>query len=269
MKVLYFTKFLKGKRPEQIGEAARRLGVDGLDLTIRAGHAVNPSNVQTALAPAVRLWKEMGLSVPLATLEGDATDPNEPTVRALFEACGNAGIPFLKLGYWTWRSGESYWEGVRAVRKALEGFAALGEAEGVCSLVHTHSGHCYGLNASSAMHLVEGFDPKRIGVYLDPAHLAANGEPLDMALSIVGDYLRLVAVKNVRYERTADGRWRHVWTTLDDGLVLWGDAVRQLRSVGFDGFLSLHGEYSASEETETVLRMAAKDAAHLRACLNG
>jgi sugar phosphate isomerase/epimerase len=268
MEVIFFTKFLKSLNPEQIGEAVRPLRVDGLDLAIRGGYTVNPSNVKTALAPALRVWADMGLSVPLATLEGGATNPDDPTVRTIFEACGNAGIPFVKLGYWGWRPGEAYWDGVRAIRKALEGFTALGEANGVCSLVHTHSGHCYGLNASAAMHLVDGFDPKRVGVYLDPAHLAADGEPLGMALSIVGDHLRLVGVKNVRYERTVDGHWRHVWSALDDGLVNWRNAVKRLAEVRFDGVLSLHGEYSASEETEAVLTMATADAVHLRACLD-
>lgn len=268
MEVIFFTKFLKALNPEQIGRAVQPLGVNGLDLAIRGGYTVNPSNVGAALTPAVRVWKDMGLSVPLATLEGGATNPDDSTVRAIFEACGKAGIPFIKLGYWGWRSGQRYWEGVQAIRKALEGFAALGEANGVCSLVHTHSGHCYGLNASAAMHLVDGFDPQRVGVYLDPAHLAADGEPLDMALDMVGDYLRLVGVKNVYYEKTSDGNWRHVWSTLADGLVNWKDAAKRFAAVGFDGAMSLHGEYSASEETETVLKMAAADAVHLRACLD-
>jgi len=268
MDVIFFTKFLKPLNPEEIGEAVRPLGVDGLDLAIRGGYTVNPSNVKRALPSAMRVWKEMGLSVPLATLEGGATNPDDPTTRAIFEACGEVGIPFIKLGYWGWQPREAYWEGVKTIRKALEGFASLGEANGVCSLIHTHSGHCYGLNASAAMHLVDGFDPERIGVYLDPAHLALDGEPLTMALSIVGEYLRLVGVKNVRYERTSPGHWRQVWTTLDDGLVDWEDAVRRFAEVGFDGVMSLHGEYSASEETETVLQMATADAAYLRACLN-
>lgn len=267
MQVIYFTKFLKGYSAAQIGELAKNLKFDGLDLAIRAGQCVNPSNVTEALPQALEVWRAMGLTVPLATLEGSAVDPHQPDVQAIFEACGTAGIPCIKLGYWTWKAGQFYWDDVTNIRRALDGFQQLGERYGVCSLIHTHSDRFYASNASGAMHLVRGFDPRYIGVYLDPAHLALDGETLPMALDIVRGYLKMVGVKNVRYQPTTahDGpRWKADWCLLSEGLVDWPGTIQLLNDAGYDGPLSVHGEYSTSEETVEILKSVAADMASLR-----
>ena len=57
MQLIYFTKFLKGLSPDQIAETAMTLGVDGLDLAIRAGQCVNPGNIREALPKAMAVWR--------------------------------------------------------------------------------------------------------------------------------------------------------------------------------------------------------------------
>jgi sugar phosphate isomerase/epimerase len=263
MKLIFFTKFLKGLNAEQIAEIAIRLGFDGLDLAVRAGHCVNPGNIREELPKALKLWREAGLSVPLVTLEGNATDPKQ--AESIFAACGENGVPLIKLGYWVWQPGQEYWREVATIRKALARFEKLGEKYGVCSLLHTHSDEYYGSNASGAMELLRGFDPRYVGVYLDPAHLALDGEYFAMALAIARDYLKMIGVKNVRPVRNAaSGEWIRDWCALEEGLVNWPEALRLLREIGYDGSLSVHGEYSASDDMSEVLKRAAEDLAYLK-----
>jgi sugar phosphate isomerase/epimerase len=264
MKLLLFTKVLKGMSPQQIADVALRLGFNGLDLAVRPGHAVNPSNIEDVLFAAQELWKRAGLSLPLVTLEAGATDPVREDVERIFRACGNCGIPFIKLGYWIWNPERHYWDEVEAIRNALSKFEAMGKRYGVCTLVHTHSDEYYGVNASAAMHLVRGFDARHIGLYLDPAHLALDGEYLPMALDIARDYLKMIGVKNARYQRANGQRWARDWCALVDGIADWPQIIAALHQAGYDGFLSVHGEYSASEEPEIVLPLVEKDTAYLK-----
>lgn len=268
MQIIFFTKFLRGQAIEAIGEVAGGLGFDGLDLAIRAGHAVNPENVATALPEALRTWAACGLSVPLATLEAGTTNPASPDTERIFAACGAAGIPYIKLGYWLWNAATPYWGQVDAIRRDLEAFQRLGQRYGVCSLVHTHSDACYASNASGALHLVKGFDAQHIAVYLDPAHLALDGEYLPMGLDIARDYLRMVGVKNARY-LAKDAGWTTDFCLLSEGLVNWTAAIAQLRNVGYDGPLNLHGEYSIGEEWTQVLTRVKMDLPYLRSCVSG
>jgi sugar phosphate isomerase/epimerase len=269
MQIIYFTKFLAGLQPEEIGQVAAARGFDGLDLAIRRNHAINPANVGQELPRAMEVWTRRGLSVPLATLDTDWVDPDAPETEAIFAACADAGIPYLKLGYWHWRPGQRYWDAVDDIRRALSEFGKLGESYGVCSLVHTHSGNCYGVNASAAMHLVSGLDPRCVAVYLDPAHLALCGEPLPMALDVAGDYLRMVAAKNARYLPAAgdSGRWTRDWCLLSDGLVDWPAALRAMKEAGYEGPISLHGEYSGAPERGLILERVQQDLTYLRQCV--
>ena len=267
MTLIFFTKFLKGLSVEEVGKTVKALGFDGLDLAVRAGQCVSPENVATALPDAVNTWKGMGLSVPLASMETRQSDPRDADVRRLFEACGKAKIPDIKIGYWGWKAGQPYWPAIDAIRKDLAAFQELGRQFGVRTLLHTHSGNYYGSNAGSAVALVRDCDPRFVGVYLDIAHLMVNGEPLDMALAMLGDRLAMAAAKNCRYILVHEGGpsavWKREWCLLEHGLVDWRKALELLNKAGYKGPLSVHGEYAGPEDREAVLANVAKDIAFL------
>ena len=269
--VIYFTKFMKGLSAGQIAEKAKSIGFDGLDLAIRKGQVVNPDNVTTELSKAMKVFAAHGLTVPLATLEGNAVDPDKPEIEAIFAACGKAGIRLIKLGYWVWQQNEDYWARVEQIQSALAKFEQLGRKHNVCALVHTHCDEYYASNASGAMTLVRRFDPKYVGVYLDPAHLSVDGELLPMGISIVKSHLRMVAAKSARYvangAEAGGAKWKHDWCQLDEGLVHWPSALKLFKGINYAGPYSLHGEYSASEELNKVLPMVARDLAFFRGAL--
>ncbi len=268
MEIIFFTKFLAGRDVREIGEVCATTGFDGIDMAVRDDQCVNPGNVTTALPEAVREWRDRGLSVPLATLAGDAVDPEDPAVRAIYEACGKAGVPFIKLGYWGWSAEEHYWDGVKRIRAALEKFATMSRDLGVCTLFHTHSDTCYGSNASGVMHMVEGFDPRDVAVYLDPAHLAFDGEQLAMGIDIVRHHVRMIGVKTAGYVSHQEGgrtRWKITLPLLAHGLVDWPEALKLLQAIGYQGPFSYHGEVDDYMTSEKILDAASIDLAYLRA----
>jgi len=268
MKLIFFTKSLKGMDVETTGREVKGLGLEGLDLAVRPGYCVNPENVASELPRALAIWADMGLCVPMVTTPGDFTDPEPPQAEVLLAACGEAGIREIKLGYWVYQK-PGYWQGVDAVRRDLEGFQRLAEKHRVRVAVHTHSGAYFGLNASAAMHLVKGFDPRYVGVYLDPGHLSMNGEPIRMAVDIAREHLCLVAVKAMLHVRDEhDGRpaWRRKLVPLRDGLVNWRETLAALRDVGYDGPLSFHSEYH-DVSLDELRRLTRDDVALIRGIL--
>lgn len=276
MELIYFTKFLKGYSPQKVGETAKAMGFDGLDLAIRPGQCVEPENASDTLPRAMKIWRSQGLTVPLATLNGDANDPRNKNIERIFAACAEGNVRLIKLGYWLWKQTNwpgaqlSYWKGVELIRESLSQFQRLGEKFGVRSLVHTHSDNYYGMNASSARHLVSGFDPRYVGIYLDPSHLALNGEVLPMAIDICGEYLHMVAAKNACYIPTEEASeqgvatFKHDGCQLYQGLVNWPEAIKALKAVGYDGPLSLHGEYSGPDDLDFILKKVRKDIDFIR-----
>ena len=101
----------------------------------------------------------------------------DPTVAGpLFDACARAGVSRIKLGYWRYSEGVDYREALAGARQDLEGFAKLSGRYGVQSCCHTYSGGCLGSNCAAVRHLVQGFDPKQVGVCPDFGHMALDGD---------------------------------------------------------------------------------------------
>jgi sugar phosphate isomerase/epimerase len=87
--------------------------------------------------------------------------------------------------------------------------------------------------------LLRGLDPATIGAILDPANLMIEGSmDLRMALDMIGPFVDLVHVKNIRWERTAAGQWRWRFDELAEGMCDWAVVVPDLQRVGYDGWLS-------------------------------
>lgn len=264
--IIYFTKFLQGLQAEEIAVIADSLGLDGLDLAVRSGQCVNPDNVRQALPKAMKVWKEAKLSVPMVSTETSLVDPHHPTAEAIWAACAETGVRDVKIGYWGWKEGTPYQKLADKARRDLEGFARLSERYGVRTLVHNHSGFYLACNAATLMALLRDFEPSLVGAYVDPAHLAVNGEPLPLALEMIGRHLAMVAVKNVAYVRTetATGvKWERQWCFLSDGLVDWPGAISLLRKRGYVGPLSLHGEYSGPDDRDAILKNVEQDVKYL------
>jgi len=265
-----FTKHLEGWDLGRIIAGLKSAGVDGADLCVRPGYPVTPENAPTELPAAARRFADEGLCIPLITTPGDFTDATMDYARPLFEACAEAGVKLVKLGYWYMEEG-GYWATVDRIRRRLEGFCALAEQTGVKPIIHNHSGGTMGLNSSSVMNLVRGFDPSLVGVFADVGHLSIVGEPYPMAFDIVRDYLSAVAFKDlVRQRFIENGKpvWRiDVWP-LGMGYGDFPLVMKLLRDMAFAGPISFHCEYG-NLPPESVVDQCRIDVRFIKAIVDG
>ncbi len=256
MKFIMFTKHLEGLEVSGIIKALQSVGVEGADLCVRPGYPVNPDNAEKQLPAAAKQFAAEGLSIPLVTTPGDFLDPKRADIQGVYAACGEAGVANLKLGYWHWSKEKGdYWAEVEHIRKQLDGFQALSEKHGVRTCIHNHSGTTMSLNSSAVMNLVKGFDSRYVGVFADTGHLSIVGEPIDMALDIVKDYLAVMAFKDLM--RSPGSRGGRV-VRMGHGFVDWETTLRTLKAMHFTGPVSFHSEYSG-EPVETVIDLARID----------
>jgi sugar phosphate isomerase/epimerase len=260
---VFFTKTLRDRSVSDLIETLKRIGADGADLCVRDGYVVNPMNARKELPAVAKRFEMASLSVAMVSGPTDLHDPADPTAEALFAGCHDAGVRFLKPGYWTFREGP-FQPQLDAARKELEGWERLAQHYGVRCCVHIHSGNYLTINTASTVLLVQDTDPARIGLYLDPGHLALNGEPAFMAVSMAGDRLALVAVKDLMWERTNDDRVRQTkCVPLGQGFVNWKEWWRTLRSAQYAGPVSVHSEYEDLDDA-AMLEQARSDIQYLR-----
>ncbi|MBL8994781.1 MAG: sugar phosphate isomerase/epimerase [Spirochaetia bacterium] len=269
MKLVLFSKHFAGEDVPKLAARANKLGLDGYDLAVRPGQAVNPENALTALPEAVSFFKKEGLAIPMVTARGNLLSPEDDDVRPLLKAMDKADVRLLKLGYFHLKRFQpfDYWKEVDAARKILAKWAKLGAEYRIRICYHTHSAHkgehlYLGSNASGLMHLLEGQDSVNLGAYLDAGHLEAEGEPFDFAVPITGKYFSMLAVKDVRIEKVGEERKAH-WMPAGQGQVDWNNVFRTLGNEGFDGTISIHAEYEVSGN-ETFESQLPKEVAFFR-----
>lgn len=268
MNIVLNSKFFHTLSVPELGEKARALGFDGLDVNVRPGHPVHPENVEAALPQAVKVWQEQGLCCPLATTPVSCINPREPEVESLYAGCAAAGVPRVKIGFFPFKPGDDYWALVHAARRALEEFARLGQRHGVQTVYQVHSGPVLGSNCAGLMHLLHDFDPQWVGAYPDLGHMILDGEDYPMGLAMVQDYLSIVAVKDAYHAPQPVGSeppFVPRFVKLGDGAVNWRRALAALKALDYDGTFSVHTEYGFDESIIRQVGYADETPPHLEA----
>lgn len=251
-KLILFSKCFKDKKVDELIDIAADLEVDGYDLCLRPGYAVNPDNVGHSLVDMAKRMRAAGMDIPMITGNFDLLLPDHPQAEVILKSMDKADIRLLKLGYFSFDPyTQDYWAEVHRIRKGFKGWEELGRKHSVKICYHTHSHQCMGLNASALAHLLRGFDPQYLGAYLDPCHLVIEGEEFAVAVNILRDYLSIVALKDVlitREETNGHGRKFSVMTQAGAGNVDWTAVFADLARIGFDGPLSVHCEFEVPDD---------------------
>lgn len=257
MKYVYFTKTLQTLTVAKLIDFNRAAGLDGVDMAVRPGYPVTPENAAVELPRAAKAFADAGQVIGLVTAPTTLIDAESKQAQTLFEACGAAGVAHIKIGYFLYRT--PFETVFKEARTRLEGFVKLAARTKVKACYHTHSGNYLGNNAASLRLLLDGLDPHHVGAFLDTGHTAVNGGPAGLELDTVRPWLSLIAIKDMQWTK---GRHSRV-VPVGDGIVQWSEVATGLKACKFNGTISIHGEYEATDEEER-LALAKKERTALK-----
>ena len=271
MRLCMFSKMLGELSVSEAAAAMKKIGLEGVDLTVRPKGHVLPEDVTTGLPEAAKQIADEGMEIALLTTAiEDADDPQAEPVFAAAQACG---VGQLKIGYWKYQGFGRLAAQLDEIAPKLDGLEKLGETYGVKPCIHIHSGDFMSALAPVVRMMLEGRDPKRIGVYLDPGHMTLEGgrSGWKMGIDLLADYIQMVAVKDFAFVQQPANvfdkkAWKLAHLPLDTGVVQWPGVVECLRSIGFDGWASLHSEYP-NLTTEQTLAQTAADVVYFKSLL--
>jgi sugar phosphate isomerase/epimerase len=247
MPFVYFTKTLQKLDVPALAAFCKEVGLDGVDMAVRPGFPVTPDNVGTALPEAAKVLRDQGLTIGLVTFPTSLNDAESKAAKAIFEACGKANIPAIKIGYFPYK--DHFEDALKSARVRLAGFAKLAEQTKVRACCHTHSGNYIGNNAASLRLLLQDLDPHHVGAFLDTGHTAVNGGPIKLEVDILRPWLSMIAIKDMVWKKDDKG-WHSEVAPVGDGIVKWNDFAQAMKDARFTGTISLHGEYEAKDLAE-------------------
>jgi sugar phosphate isomerase/epimerase len=268
MKFAAFTKSFQDRSIAEVCEIFLKLGLDGLDLTVRPGGHIDPANVAKELPLAVNAAHERSLRIFFLTT--GITDV-DPAAEALIAAAGKYGIDRIKLGYYPYQPFGTLARQLDDVRRRIAKVAALGKRHGVRPCIHIHSGAYIPSHGTLLFELIKDFAPDEIGAYVDPFHMTAEGgiEGWRQGLDLLAPWVSLVAIKNFAWERGdrdafGQQRWLTKAVPLSEGVAPLPDFVASLKKLSYDGVYSLHSEYKGKHsfqdlDTEGCIAQTAED----------
>ncbi|MBI5835511.1 MAG: sugar phosphate isomerase/epimerase [Armatimonadetes bacterium] len=275
MQYVMFAKHLQEWPLARAAAVVAGMGFGGLDLTVRAGGYVLPENVAKDLPKAVATCAGAGLSVPMITTNLVRADADHG--QATIEAAAACGIREIKYGYHTYRGYGEFMALIDQARADLADAAATAQRCGVRLNLHIHSGNFVTANPAVVAQLLADHDPATVGAYIDPGHMVIEGgvDVWRQGLEMLAERTVLMAVKSMAWLHRPDdgrtGRYVNKMVPLTRGMVDWVAVWRCLLASGFDGVVSLHGEYQGGHSwrdltVDEVVDQTREDFAYVRAC---
>ena len=256
-KVCTYTEHFQKLAIPEVCKVFRKMGVDGLDLTVRPGGHIEPRDAADALPAAVQAATDHGLRIMMLTT--GITGPDRDSERIL-ATCQQLGIQRIKLGYYAAGKFGNLSKRLDEVKRQLDAVVRLAARYDVRPCVHVHSGGTLPSNGFMLYNLIRETPPDRIGAYLDSYHMTITGGAggWRQAIDLLRPWISLVALKNFQWQRgprdaLGQQKWRTNYVRLEDGIAPIPDFVRAVQQAGYGGFYTLHTEY----------RLPVKDCIHL------
>lgn len=255
MKFSVFTASTPDWEPAEAAGVLAAQGWDGIEWRITDQDAADTpgfwagnratwplTGLEQRLDDIARLTRAAGLE--FSGIGGYVQCSDHANVERMLAATAELGARQVRVTMPPLRAG-NYRDLFTGARSDLEWVADRAGNHGVRVLVELHH-RTITASASSAIRLVDGLDPARIGVIHDLGNLVIEGhEDFLAAFQMLGPYLAHVHVKNVLWQKKdtpgfdGSARWEHCWAPLRAGqadIEAYFDALAQH---GYDGWVTL------------------------------
>jgi sugar phosphate isomerase/epimerase len=245
-KVDIYSRHLQWLRsPDEVAEAAIEMGYDGVDITVRPypGH-VDPARVKEDLPPFVKALRKHGLLVRAITCP--ITDAESPHAEDILQTASDLDIRNYWWGTFHYAPGKPVMAQLDALKPRVAKLAALNAKYDMTAMYHLYAGSTeVGGPLWDMLYVLRDFDPQRVGLHYDVAHMTSAGDlgTWRVSLRVAGPYVRGVSVKDSLIVTLPDGRWAPKYVPQGHGEVELRELFPILREIGFDGPVEMQPEY--------------------------
>jgi L-ribulose-5-phosphate 3-epimerase len=193
-----FTKVLQWLPMEDLPGVVQDLGFAGIDIAVRSnGHFTIPE-LKEKLAPLVAASKRVRLNAPILTTE--LTGENMKEMEAFLKIISGEGVRHYRMGWLKYQSPDILTE-LKGFNDRLKTLAALHDKYQVQGHYQNHAGNGVGGSVWELIHLLDGIDPRHIGVQYDLRHAMVEGyRSWETAFHVIKDKITTFDIKDFRWK---------------------------------------------------------------------
>jgi sugar phosphate isomerase/epimerase len=257
--VYLFSKHLQFLGYADMAAAARGMGFDGVDLTVRPGGHVLPERAEADLPRAAAALRQAGFEPRMMVTA--ITRADDPLTRPLLSAAKAAGFTCYRSGWLHYPDTGPIPGALERFRAQIQGLAALNAELGIQGAYQNHTGQSLGAAIWDLHQILAGLPPGQFGSQYDVRHATAEGGYAWFHnLRLIAPYINSLAVKDFVWQKTSRG-WEAVSVPIGEGMVDFVRFFRFLRQMQIQAPMSLHVEYplGGADQGHTALSIPAPE----------
>lgn len=241
LKVFIFSKHLQFLNYKDMCDAAKEIGFDGLDLTVRPKGHVLPEKVEEDLVRATEEMKTYELLTDMITT--NVKSVNNPMDRKVLETASKLGYKFYRTGWYKYSKDNSINTEFENFSKELHDLYNLNKELGISGSYQNHSGHYFGSSIWELNKALEGLSPLHLGSQYDIMHATVEGgENWEVGLRLIRDKINTLVIKDFKWGKV-NGVWKRIATPLGEGMVNFNRFFSLLKKFEINVPVSIHYEY--------------------------
>lgn len=239
--ICIFSKHLQWLSVPEVAKTAADLGFQGVDLSVRKGGHVEPTQAAIELPKAVEILKSAGLQVPMMVT--DIVDADHPDTEIVLKTAAQLGIKYYRMGYLKYDPKIGVAKNLDLYKKQIQKLASLNRKYNIHGAYQNHAGTNVGAAVWDLWELLRDFDPRWIGCQYDIKHATAEGGMSWInGLDVLKTHIRCMDIKDFIWAKK-DGKWQNEVVPLGEGMVDYKTYFTLLQKHSISGPFSMHFEY--------------------------
>ncbi len=262
--IVAFSKAFQELNFEDTADLVAEVGWDGIECPVRRGGHVLPERVEDDLPRLVEALAKRGKTALHITT--DILDATDPIQQRVLRTASKLGVRVYRLSWFQYRPGIPLPRQIAECRARLKDLAALNKELGLCGGYQNHSGaKNVGAPVWDIYQMLEGFDPKYLGICFDIGHATVEGGTAwALHARLMEPQFSAVYVKDFTWQKKSKD-WQTEWCPLGEGMVS-RSYFDWLTKSSYKGIISQHHEYPLGAIQERVQAFK-KDLVTLKALL--
>jgi sugar phosphate isomerase/epimerase len=241
LQIHIFSKHLQFLGYKDMCEAAKEMGFDGVDLTVRPKGHVQPEKVAEDLPRATEAMKAIHL-LPLM-VSTNVKDADNPIDRKVLEVASQLGYKIYRPGWSKYNQEQSIEESLVLFERRMKGLAQLNSDLNISGSYHNHSGNYIGASIWDLAQVIGEIPIEHMGCQYDIMHgTIEGGKNWETDFRRIKNHINSLVIKDFKWEKI-NGKWKANYVPMGEGMVDFEKYFALLKKYKINVPVSIHVEY--------------------------